>query len=92
MQRFNVFGAECTYSSDRPAGDSTSSARTEHLRVAGFAPWADTPARLTILSTYQRPAIAVFPDSNKQGVRSGGESDNLIAERTSAVPYWHGEA
>jgi uncharacterized cupin superfamily protein len=155
MQRFNVFGAECTYAQDRPAGYKCGSARFGPLVGAaqmsgsvyeiptgestfpyhyeyGSEEWllvlqgnptlrhpdgedeleegdlvcfrngpegahkvtnhGHAPARVIILSTFQRPAIAVFPDSHKLGVWSGGESDNLIAEHASAVPYWHGEA
>lgn len=155
MQRFNVFGAECSYSADRPAGYRCGAVRFGPLVGAeqlsgsvyelpsgqstfpyhyeyGSEEWllvlagrptlrhpdgedelepgdlvcfpngpagahkltnhGDEPARLIILSTYQRPAIAVFPDSRKLGVWSGGEADNLIAEHASAVPYWHGEA
>jgi hypothetical protein len=45
-----------------------------------------------ILSTYDRPAVAVYPDSDKLGVWPDGEGDKLIVRRDSAVDYWDGEA
>jgi uncharacterized cupin superfamily protein len=53
---------------------------------------ADETARLMILATFQRPAVAVFPDSDKIGVWPNGEKDQLLSERASGVGYWHGEA
>jgi len=41
---------------------------------------------------FQRPAVAVFPDSDKIGVWPNGEKDQLLSERASGVGYWHGEA
>ena len=49
-------------------------------------------ARVMILSTYDRPAVAVYPDSDKLGVWPDGEGDALIVRRESAVDYWHGES
>jgi uncharacterized cupin superfamily protein len=48
-------------------------------------------ARVMILSTYDRPAVAVYPDSDKLGVWPDGEGDSLIVRRDSAVDYWDGE-
>jgi uncharacterized cupin superfamily protein len=48
-------------------------------------------ARLMIVSTYDRPAVAVFPDSDKLGVWPDGEDDILIVRRESAVDYWDRE-
>jgi uncharacterized cupin superfamily protein len=155
MQRFNVFGAECSYSEDRPAGYRCGSVRfgpsigaerisgsvyelpsgestfpyhyeygsEEWLLVLAGNPTLrhpegedelepgdlvcfrngpegahkltnhkDQAARLIILSTFQRPAVAVFPDSDKVGVWPGDDSDHVLVERASGVPYWHGEA
>ena len=52
---------------------------------------SDAVARLMILSTYDRPAVAVFPDSDKLGVWPDGEGDILIVRRDSGVDYWEGE-
>jgi uncharacterized cupin superfamily protein len=49
-------------------------------------------ARVMILSTYDRPAVAVYPDSDKLGVWPDGEGDSLMVRRESAVDYWDGEA
>jgi uncharacterized cupin superfamily protein len=56
-----------------------------------FTNHADDPARVMILSTYGRPAVAVFPDSDKVGVWPNGEGP-LLVERSSGVDYWKGEA
>jgi uncharacterized cupin superfamily protein len=155
MQRFNVFGAECSYSADRPAGYQCGSVRfgpavgAERISGSvyelpsgestfpyhyeyGSEEWllvlqgnptlrhpdgedelepgdlvcfrngpegahkltnhGEQPARLIILSTFQRPAVAVFPDSDKIGVWPGDDADHVLVERASDVPYWHGEA
>ena len=52
---------------------------------------ADETARVMIISTFARPAVAVFPDSGKVGVWTNGEGP-LLVERSSAVDYWKGEA
>jgi uncharacterized cupin superfamily protein len=52
----------------------------------------EATARLIILSTFDRPAVAVFPDSDKLGVWPDGEQDILITRRGSGVDYWDGEA
>jgi uncharacterized cupin superfamily protein len=56
-----------------------------------FTNRGEETARVMILSTYDRPAVAVYPDSDKLGVWSDGEDDVLIVRRESAVDYWHGE-
>ena len=53
---------------------------------------SDAPARLIIVSTYERPAVAVFPDSDKLGVWPDGENDILMSPRSGGVDYWEGEA
>jgi len=53
----------------------------------------DEPARVMIISTYSRPAVAVYPDSDKLGVwANGAEGGPVIVQRSSTVGYWHGEA
>jgi len=52
----------------------------------------DEPARVMIISTYSRPAVAVFPDSDKVGVWTNEEEGGpVIVERSSGVGYWHRE-
>jgi uncharacterized cupin superfamily protein len=53
---------------------------------------SDVVARLMIVSTYERPAVAVFPDSDKLGVWPDGERDMHMSPRDSNVDYWTGEA
>ena len=49
-------------------------------------------ALVAMLSTKQRPAVAVYPDSDKIGVWAGDSADvALILPRGAAVDYWHGE-
>ena len=49
------------------------------------------PGRLMILSTdAPGPYIAVYPDSDKVGMRLG-ERSGLVLPRGAAVDYWHGE-
>src|SRR4051812_35978838 len=47
--------------------------------------------RVLMLSTRSRPAIAVYPDSDKIGVFSGDRADTLLVRRESAVDYYDGE-
>jgi len=50
------------------------------------------PARIVLFSTKGRPAVAVFPDSDKLVLFSGGEPvDDLIAGRSDSLDYWEGE-
>ena len=52
----------------------------------------EQPARIVLFSTKGRPAVAVFPDSEKVLLFSGGEGDDLIARKADAVGYWDGES
>jgi uncharacterized cupin superfamily protein len=52
---------------------------------------ADETARIVILSTKAVPAVAVYPDSDKIGVFTEGESDDLMVRRESYVDYWDRE-
>jgi uncharacterized cupin superfamily protein len=52
---------------------------------------SDAPARTLLFSSARVPAVSVYPDSNKIGVWPGGEGDDLIFTRYSAVPWSHGE-
>jgi uncharacterized cupin superfamily protein len=49
------------------------------------------PARTLMFSSSRVPAVSVYPDSDKIAVWPGNESDELIFERGSAVPWSHGE-
>ena len=52
---------------------------------------SDAPARTLMFSSSRVPAVSVYPDSDKIGVWSGNEPDELIFRRTSAVPWSEGE-
>lgn len=47
-------------------------------------------ARLMITSTFARPAVAVFPDSDKVGVWPDGDEATIV--QRDLVDYWQGEA
>jgi uncharacterized cupin superfamily protein len=51
----------------------------------------DGPARTLMFSNSRVPAVSVYPDSDKVGVWSGNEPDELIFKRASAVPWSEGE-
>ena len=52
---------------------------------------SDAPARTLMFSSSRVPAVSVYPDSDKIGVCSGNEPDELIFKRTTAVPWSEGE-
>jgi uncharacterized cupin superfamily protein len=52
---------------------------------------SDAPARTLMFSSSRVPAVSVYPDSDKIGVWSGNEADELIFRRTTAVPWSEGE-
>jgi uncharacterized cupin superfamily protein len=51
----------------------------------------DVPARTLMFSRARTPAVSVYPDSDKIGVWSGHEPDELIFKRSTAVPWSEGE-
>jgi uncharacterized cupin superfamily protein len=51
----------------------------------------DAPARILMFSSSRLPAVWVYPDSDKIGVWSGNEPDELVFKRGSAVPWSDGE-
>jgi uncharacterized cupin superfamily protein len=52
---------------------------------------SDAPARTLMFSSSRVPAVSVYPDSDKIGVWSGNEADELIFKRGTAVPWSEGE-
>jgi uncharacterized cupin superfamily protein len=52
---------------------------------------SDAPARTLMFSSSRAPAVSVYPDSDKIGVWSGSEPDELIFKRGTAVPWSEGE-
>jgi len=53
---------------------------------------SEAPARTLMFSSSRVPAVSVYPDSDKIGIWSGNEPDELIFMRTTAVPWSEGEA
>jgi uncharacterized cupin superfamily protein len=53
---------------------------------------ADEPARVAMLSNVVLPTASAYPDSGKVGVFTGDADEDLIAERSSGVDYYRGEA
>jgi uncharacterized cupin superfamily protein len=51
----------------------------------------DGTTRIMILSTKASPAVAVYPDSDKIGVFTEDESDDVMTRRESDVDYWDRE-
>ena len=52
---------------------------------------SDAPARTLMFSSSRTPAVSVYPDSDKIGVWSGREPDELIFRRSTAVDWSDGE-
>jgi uncharacterized cupin superfamily protein len=51
----------------------------------------ESTARILMFSSSRVPAVSVYPDSDKIGVWPGGEGDDLIFKRSTAVPWAEGE-
>jgi uncharacterized cupin superfamily protein len=52
----------------------------------------DEVVRVLMISVERPPHVAVYPDSDKIGVYPGNRDDSLLVRRSSAVPYYDGEA
>lgn len=50
-----------------------------------------SPARTLMFSSSRVPAVSVYPDSDKILVGLGGDADELIFKRGTAVPWSDGE-
>ena len=51
----------------------------------------DEAVRIMILSTKAAPAVAVYPDSDKIGVYTEDQTDDVMVRRESDVDYWDRE-
>jgi uncharacterized cupin superfamily protein len=53
----------------------------------------DERVRILMLSTKRKPAVAVYPDSDKLAIwrLENGEGDEIIVGRSVGVGYWDGE-
>ncbi len=52
----------------------------------------ESTVRVVMWSTVTYPAATVYPDSDKIGIWTGNEEDDLIARRSSQVDYFDGES
>ena len=52
----------------------------------------DSSVRLLMWSTVVYPTATAYPDSDKVGIYTGDESEDLVTTRSSKVDYFHGEA
>jgi uncharacterized cupin superfamily protein len=48
--------------------------------------------RVLMWSTVTTPAASVYPDSGKVGIWTGNPDDDVLVRKSSAVPYFDGEA
>ena len=53
---------------------------------------SDATVRVLMFSTRNPVAVAVYPDSDKIGIWTGSDDDNIMVRRTSGVDYYDGEA
>jgi uncharacterized cupin superfamily protein len=52
---------------------------------------SDSPARTLLFSHSRGLAVSVYPDSDTIGVFPGDDTNDLVFERRTAVPWSHGE-
>lgn len=52
---------------------------------------SDEAVRIVMWSNIVNPSATAYPDSGKVGIWTGVEGENVLVERSSAVPYFHGE-
>jgi uncharacterized cupin superfamily protein len=52
---------------------------------------SDETVRALMFSTRQMPAVVIYPDSDKLGVFTDDERDDLMVRRSDAVGYWQDE-
>ena len=51
----------------------------------------DQPLRVLMFSNVVHPAATAYPDSDKVGVWTGFEGEDVMVERSANVGYFHGE-
>jgi uncharacterized cupin superfamily protein len=51
----------------------------------------DEAVKVLMFSTRTNPAVAVYPDSDKIGIWTGNDADQVIVPRASNVEYYDGE-
>jgi uncharacterized cupin superfamily protein len=51
----------------------------------------DRPVRILMFSNILSPSATAYPDSDKVGIWTGVEGENVMVQRSSHVEYFHGE-
>jgi uncharacterized cupin superfamily protein len=51
----------------------------------------EEPARVLMFSTRHKTAAVVYPDSDKIGIWTGNDADQVLVRRASKVDYYDGE-
>jgi uncharacterized cupin superfamily protein len=51
----------------------------------------DQPVRILMFSNVVTPTATAYPDSDKVGIWTGFEGENVMVQRSSNVEYFHGE-
>ncbi len=51
----------------------------------------DQPVRILMFSNVVNPSATAYPDSDKIGIWTGFEGENVMVQRSSHVEYFHGE-
>lgn len=51
----------------------------------------DRPVRILMFSNILYPSATAYPDSDKVGIWTGVEGENVLVQRSSNVEYFHGE-
>ena len=51
----------------------------------------DEPVRILMFSNVVNPSATAYPDSDKVGIWTGFEGENVMVQRSSNVEYFHGE-
>jgi uncharacterized cupin superfamily protein len=52
----------------------------------------DDPVRVMMWSQIVHPSATAYPDSDKVGIWTGNDADNVLVRRSSKVEYYDGEA
>jgi uncharacterized cupin superfamily protein len=52
----------------------------------------DETVRVLMFSDLRHPAATVYPDSDKIGIWTGNEADDILVRRSSGVGYFDGES
>ena len=51
----------------------------------------DAPVRILMFSNVVHPSATAYPDSDKVGIWTGVDGEDVMVVRSSGVEYFHGE-